>query len=793
MELRLGIEPGQLEPGEQVKSSNARARKWTVVIVTALLAATACTRGAKTSSKPPSTAGAAVTTSAAIESGATAPSSPSAATSTTTPPTATTTLTTRSTAPSATKNSSAAARTASGSGTVTLAGVTAELSNKQAPVSATAIGVPDDAMAALVVNQKRLGIGHGAVVQLSASSTDVAGGVRISVALPTAAAVNQSVTLAYWDTAALAWRPVTSALSPDRRTVSATVTHFSWWTALISNVDNFAGSLLDTRVDAPTCSSPVPSWVQKDGVVFLDDQNAPLRWCAGHDPANAALLVVKVRINRGYGMTVRNTATPAWSWNSFVNQDALEITKSIFHDVDDTVQRELEAIVGLGGGGGQIVPGGDEADFGFTETAVRNSDRGGEGLLTVDQPDPAQIAMSMFSEAISDSVSDTPIGYATTVLGISHCLTSFSKDLSKLSSTLYDCANTLKEQIEQEMDSTLAKSGAKWLAKMSPKEIATLAHKAVGKFFAYGLLAQTFFQAATAATDTKLISAARQISVFPTIQAPPPSVAINVTPFFADGRVRYPLGSPYDGDIGACSGSPAAKVPNVYTCGSTAADLPACWPDPAGSLSMYCMRAATDTKIIKVTKPEPADFYPADGGEAQPWTIVLDDGTTCGIRLGGAWPMPPEGYVYSDECDGSVDALVRPNNGSVVNTAKAHWTVQAAKNAVDNPPLTTLGVKRVYYAGPAPTLTPVQTGDACPSASELQAALRPGYKIEHNNPGDLTCLNGWARASYDNGEDAAVGAFKQINGQWTQQSLDTLCTPPSPLPAAMYPSVCMVN
>ena len=267
-----------------------------------------------------------------------------------------------------------------------------------------------------------------------------------------------------------------------------------------------------------------------------------------------------------------------------------------------------------------------------------------------------------------------------------------------------------------------------------------------------------------------------------------------VTPFFDDGRVRLPLdtqGGYFN--VGFCSASPSATVADVYTCGGTAASLPACWPDPAGSINMYCMHAPGDNEVVRTSRPSDLTPAPADG-RADPWQIVLDDGTTCDVRLGGAWPIPPTGYYYSYSCDGSVGALVvSADAGGTLIKATAHWSAHATVSVDDNPPVVTVGIKRVVYAGAAPTVRSPDTGAACPSTASLQAALPHGSTIDSGPYGGVRCVGSWARATYSDGENAYVGLFRQTSGRWRKINLAPVCTLPSPLPAALYPMTCLVS
>ena len=269
-----------------------------------------------------------------------------------------------------------------------------------------------------------------------------------------------------------------------------------------------------------------------------------------------------------------------------------------------------------------------------------------------------------------------------------------------------------------------------------------------------------------------------------------------VTPFLADGRIRLPLapdtGSGYQLD--ACDPSPAANVAGVYRCGSTADYLPACWPDPAKSLDLFCMHTPGDETVVRTTLPDGTAPAPANTA-AVPWEIVLDDRTVCTIRIGGSWPMPPAGYGYSYECGGDkeqalVGSLV---TGSTVNTDFAHWTAHAVHEAVDNPPVVEVGVQKVIYAGAAPTVAPAQTGVACPSAGDLQRTLPAAQRIDPASSGGIHCANGWALTSIDFTGNAGQALFRQSGDTWRLLNLNGLCTLPSAIPAPLYQGSCRVN
>ena len=103
---------------------------------------------------------------------------------------------------------------------------------------------------------------------------------------------------------------IPSDLSQDRRSVSFRTSHFSWFdTIVVRGIP----ALLGTRGSEPTCEDPrTPRWVSD--VIYPDTSSGdmPMLVCAGRDPADQDLVVVKVTNNRGTGMAM--TASKDWAW-----------------------------------------------------------------------------------------------------------------------------------------------------------------------------------------------------------------------------------------------------------------------------------------------------------------------------------------------------------------------------------------------------------------------------------------------------------------------------------------------
>lgn len=236
------------------------------------------------------------------------------------------------------------------------------------------------------------GIELGAPVEISLSGGATLGraGATLTRRRSTPVPRGKSATLAFYDAQRQTWTPVPTRLSKDRRTLTAKVTHLSLWTdAVFRGLQDFLGN----RADAPKCEGKVPDWVLD--TTFLDDQNAPLLWCVGRDPADSKILVLKVSANRGWGFRVTPAVRPLWVYSSLGEDLGLK----------DLLTAGLT---------GNVVPGykapdgsmwlapGASAHLGFTEKQVRAYE--GSALLEV-VPDPSYVLAGLLYKLVEDATS----------------------------------------------------------------------------------------------------------------------------------------------------------------------------------------------------------------------------------------------------------------------------------------------------------------------------------------------------------------------------------------------------
>lgn len=315
----------------------------------------------------------------------------------------------------------------------------------------------------------------------------------------------QSAALAYYDEGAGAWHSVPSTLSPDRLSIAATVHHFSIWDDVYYDV----GKLATQRTDPPTCTGKVPGWVGDS--TFLDDPNAPLRWCVGADPRHPDVVVLKVRNNRAYGFALRPAVAPQFAFSSLASELGLEdlLTAGLRGTLTApaSVVGALKGIVFLAPDTG--------ADFGFTQAQVRAA---GTAPLLVAQRDPAWTVAGALYAAISKGAGTNTVGaFLFAVVGAIQC----GHDVKQSGTPALAVAELARCAVKapEAVKNVVIDLGVKYTSQ-SPKVIAKAAVAAravmleIGAFF-------TGAQIGEFLGDLRVNGAAFEAHIFPTIPKRP--------------------------------------------------------------------------------------------------------------------------------------------------------------------------------------------------------------------------------------------------------------------------------
>lgn len=127
------------------------------------------------------------------------------------------------------------------------------------------------------------------------------------------------VSIAFFNPASQTWSPVPTKVNVKRKTLTATISHFSWWDDVVMKVSELSldihqtiGGWLGTRADAAKCTSDndLPSWAH---TVTDNGPEIPIRTCSEGDQQGDA--VVQIVNNRQYGMVLQYGGPVSFGWH----------------------------------------------------------------------------------------------------------------------------------------------------------------------------------------------------------------------------------------------------------------------------------------------------------------------------------------------------------------------------------------------------------------------------------------------------------------------------------------------
>jgi len=191
----------------------------------------------------------------------------------------------------------------------------------------------------------------------------------------------------------------------------------------------------------------------------------------------------------------------------------------------------------------------------------------------------------------------------------------------------------------------------------------------------------------------------------PAASDPPPTQVITTVAVGADGRpINGYREVPSQGNVAAVTDcttpSPSAVADDVYYCSPSAAGAGTCWASAPASL--LCMDNPWDKQLHRVTYGGqlPPVQHPAS---PDPFALLLDDGTRCLFRNGGAWGGRDDGYVGVYGC-GDLAVLWLPSEGAgtCIDRSGPVWTVKVGQLGSPTnqfPPPQTRAVTTAWFAG----------------------------------------------------------------------------------------------
>jgi serine/threonine-protein kinase len=197
-------------------------------------------------------------------------------------------------------------------------------------------------------------------------------------------------------------------------------------------------------------------------------------------------------------------------------------------------------------------------------------------------------------------------------------------------------------------------------------------------------------------------SVAASPSAAPTTQAAAETRVVNVVPVI-DGQPAngYRDTTPSDANspVSMCDASPSGVGPEIYRCSPSAAGADVCYPSTAATL--LCVNDPWKKQLHRVTTADPLPTV-APVSAPVPFALLLDDGTHCRIRNGGAWGGRDDGLVGAYGCNGTDVVLMATQDGAEpVDRSQPLWTVKVGPLGAGNihfPPPQTHAVTTAWFA-----------------------------------------------------------------------------------------------
>lgn len=444
-------------------------------------------------------------------------------------------------------------RTITGSGSVIVGRTRVEVVADPQPELSVRPAELSTSQARGLLELTRAGIAIGVPVHVGASQVGAGARYRLTRTYPKPLPRSTTASWTYFDEQLGTWIAVPSVVSQDRRTVRAGVNHLSLWTDIItgtnrgiqqvsqtfSEVTNAVGdtagqvatwadeqfnngaealfvgvgALFDTRVDVPSCVGQPPMWARST-VFFADDQSNPIRWCVGHDKKNPDLLVVKARVNRGFGYGFETSAKPQWTYNSTDTDGALKRVLAIVGDLDKQIAASVYPLMF----GGRLVGPGQEVSLGFSEEEVRAA--GSDvPLVELGLPNAVGFLYSVLGQLALESGQLKLDGLLAVTLAFGDCANDLANhhQVLGIAKALLTCLTSADSQVAGLISEGLRRSG------IEPRNAGRIAGKLIGKISIAAVAIGPVFNSFNYIGELSTGPEPRQLRVFPPVLQPGPA------------------------------------------------------------------------------------------------------------------------------------------------------------------------------------------------------------------------------------------------------------------------------
>ncbi|WP_454810570.1 hypothetical protein [Paenarthrobacter nitroguajacolicus] len=471
-------------------------------------------------------------------------------------------------------------------------------------------------------------------------------GAVIAFELKEPVAADRELNIGYWNTSTEEWEISPSQLSSDRRTVSATVNHFSPYSA-IEWAFNGIGKILGDKTDPPECSGGIPPWA--DPQFSEDNINAPVLWCAGIDGNDPDIMEVRLVMNRPNAGSIVTAIKPAWVWSDMWDEAA------------PATWTQMAAGTALNGGLGDkyLVQPLGEYRFGFKRTELLDlwGSNTNQPLIEVDSQLAFVVAGLMY-QAVEGNAGGG-LAAAFIMMSLIECggkLNAAAKDQSvgDAFKELMPCLNARKDAIAVATAKAWLKMkpGANWEQSINAGKTIGKVLRAAGQAYAVAKLTLT---AGTLVGDSLLDPILRQFFFLPAndelkkylkAKYATKTEIIDLNPWSDPGTLQKSKaenGGSAVSDKGMCLGSSVSSRVDAFRCFPAGAGIyDPCLVKPGATTMLACMDGEPSTwRIFTGMKVTPRPNGPSE--DTGPFYLELANGMACRLST-GAGPTPPPGY-----------------------------------------------------------------------------------------------------------------------------------------------------
>lgn len=335
-----------------------------------------------------------------------------------------------------------------------------------------------------------------------------------------------AATIAYFDSTYGTWVAVASTVAADRKSVSAVVHHLSLWTDIVSFGQGAAdavkaglasaadwgyyqvGMIFDVRVDAPTCDSGKPGWLDSVNTIEANRNNSIL-FCTGLDKNAPGLVVVKARVNRGFGFNATSPSA-SWTYNSTIDKKAMDEIVKTLTELDQVVAASFRDALA----NGNMVGPGEEVSLGLSEEQARAAPSG--VAMRLDPQPVLPFLITVLGQLAMTDLSLKADGYVAAAMALAKCANDVkaATDFGSTTKALVSCLGSVDEAV--------AKQLATYLTKRGVKDAGKLAGRIIGKLVvALAIVGPVFNGMNYWAEQSPDLAAGRTATLFPKVTAKP--------------------------------------------------------------------------------------------------------------------------------------------------------------------------------------------------------------------------------------------------------------------------------